>query len=315
MLSTLHKRKTMFTLLFFLAIFFQNKFTLAQTNLLSLLPKNGETQTWNPTGSPEQAAGENLFLLINGGAEIYHEYGFKQVVMQEYQNNNQKSINVEIYEMNDAASAFGIYSFKTGMDGKSVAIGQDALLEDYYLNFWKGNFIVTLTGFDSEDETIDGITTIARGIDQKIIDKGAKPELTGALVTEGLEDHGVKYLKGNLALFNNSQFGSGDVFGLKEGVIGNYDKYKVFIFKYENDGESRKWFEYAEKNIIFDTRISSDKVTGILDYAILQKSEERIFLKLHQNYIIVVLGNASTDGAQIISNVQLKINDVHQQKE
>lgn len=305
-------------IVFFIVLFLihnQNNFAVSQTDLQSLLPKTGEVDSWKPVGMPENAVGDDLYILINGGAEIYHEYGFKQVVMQEYQNDKQKSINVEIYEMNDAASAFGIYSFKTGKDGKAVAIGQDALLEDYYLNFWKGNFIVTLTGFDNEDETIDGITTIARTIDQKIITNGTKPELTQALVAGGLEDHGMKYLKGSLALFNNYKFGTGDVFGLKEGVIGNYGEHKVFIFKYDNDSESRKWFDYSKKNIIFDIQVSSDKAADIIDYSILQRAQERMFLKLFQNYLIIVLGNASTEGVQIISKVQLQINEVHQQKE
>ena len=64
---------------------------------------------------------------------------------------------LEIYKMENPISAFGIYSFKTSSDGEKADIGNDALFEDYYLNFWKGEFLITLVGFDTEKETIDDL--------------------------------------------------------------------------------------------------------------------------------------------------------------
>ena len=112
-------------------------------------PEAGELEGWKPTGSPRQYVGEDLFLLINGGAEIYNEYGFKRVITREYKNVNGKPINLEVFEMTDSSSAFGMYSFKTGKSGKNIPVGNNGLLEDYYINFWTGRFLVTLTVFDT----------------------------------------------------------------------------------------------------------------------------------------------------------------------
>lgn len=300
-------RTIIFTGLFLFLILFQNKLSFGQVNLSPFLPKEGEIDSWKPVGKLEKAVGDDLFILINGGAEIYHEYGFKQVVMQEYQNDNQKSINVEIYEMNDAASAFGIYTFKTSPNGKEIELGQAAVFEDYYLNFWKNNFLVTLTGFDTDQETIEGIIAISRAIDSKIMNKGLKPILINLLPEENLIKKGLKYLKGNIALFNSYEFSTGDIFGLKEGIIGDYGVCKLFIFKYENQSESKKWFENARKNLESDARSNSYNRSELSDYYFIGRNEDRFLMKLYQNYIIILSGTTTKEGRRIFKQVQAKI--------
>ena len=300
-------RTIIFTGLFLFLILFQNKLSFGQVNLSPFLPKEGEIDSWKPVGKLEKAVGDDLFILINGGAEIYHEYGFKQVVMQEYQNDNQKSINVEIYEMNDAASAFGIYTFKTSPNGKEIELGQAAVFEDYYLNFWKNNFLVTLTGFDTDQETIEGIIAISRAIDSKMMNKGLKPILINLLPEENLIKKGLKYLKGNIALFNSYEFSTGDIFGLKEGIIGDYGVCKLFIFKYENQSESKKWFENARKNLESDARSNSYNRSELSDYYFIGRNEDRFLMKLYQNYIIILSGTTTKEGRRIFKQVQAKI--------
>jgi len=167
------------------------------------LPAKSDLTGWTAVDEPQIAQGEDLYLLIDGAAEIFLEYGFKEAVMQSYRNGNEKSINLEIYEMKDPSSAYGIYTFRTSTRGKGISIGNDGRIEDYYLNFWKGNFLVTVIGFDLEAETVDDITTIAKAVEVRIKEDGRKPPLTGILPVNGLKPNGIKYLKGNLALYNN----------------------------------------------------------------------------------------------------------------
>ncbi len=278
-----------------------------QDEISSYLPVKGEIKEWHPVGSAEKAIGEDLFLLIDGGAEIYHEYGFRQVIMLEYQNQNEKSINLEVYEMNDPSCAFGIYTFKTSTRGKELPFGNATMLEDYYLNLWKGRFLVTLIGFDSGQETIAGLITIARAIDAKIKSSGQKPSLVNLLPDKNLIKLGIKYLKGNLALFNSYEFGSGDIFGLKQGLIGDYDKYKVFIFKYNDKYESEKWFDNARNRIKSDARFDVYDMPLYSDYSEFGRKQDQIFMKFYENFIIIVVGTATTDGNKIIREVISKI--------
>ncbi|MBN2245994.1 MAG: hypothetical protein JW755_09125, partial [Candidatus Aminicenantes bacterium] len=135
-----------------------HKNELQGKSLQQYLPPGG-IDGWGRNYSSEEYVGEDLYLYINGGAEIYHEFGFQRMLVQDYKNDNEKTISLELYEMTDPESAFGIYTFKRGDSGEGLALGNGGSLEDYYLNFWKGRFLVTITGFDSDEETITGLKT------------------------------------------------------------------------------------------------------------------------------------------------------------
>ncbi len=79
-----------------------------------------------------------------------------------------------------------MYASKIGNDGTPLAIGEEALLEDYYLNFREENFLITLTGFDSEKETIDGLITIAKAVDERIQNKRIVKEDVKEIIDGGL---------------------------------------------------------------------------------------------------------------------------------
>ncbi len=53
--------------------------------------------------------GSSLWGYINGGADIFLEYGFDKLLLQELSING-LNFKVEIYKMNNPVSAFGIYS-------------------------------------------------------------------------------------------------------------------------------------------------------------------------------------------------------------
>lgn len=216
-----------------------------KADLAAYCPGKGEVEAWRPTGTPQQAVGEDLFLLIDGGAEIYHEYGFCQAFFITYQNPGGKKVNLELYEMTDDEAAFGIYSFKTAAGGKSIGVGDEALLEDYYLNMWQARFLATLTGFDSEEDTITGLTALAGAVAAKIKEHGTKPPLVALLPPENLPLGGVTYLKGNLGLFNSYDLTAEDIFAVRQGVVGHYPGFKLVILQYRNPGERQQRLSQA----------------------------------------------------------------------
>jgi hypothetical protein len=139
-----------------------------QQDISFYLPAPDRLKGWKSVDTPQKFTGKDLYIYMNGGAEIYLSRGFKQLITQKYINKSSKTITLEIFEMESTSSALEMYTSKIGNDGTPLAIGEEALLEDYYLNFRKENFLVTLTGFDSEKETIDGLITISKVVDERI---------------------------------------------------------------------------------------------------------------------------------------------------
>jgi hypothetical protein len=213
-------------------------------NLQAFLPHKNELKNWKGEKAPQLYKGEDLFLYIDGGAEIYHEYGFKQVLVQDFKSADGKSLTLEIFELANSECAFGIFTFKSSGKGRTIAVGQDGQLEDYYLNFWKGNILVTLTGFDGSPQVIQGLLLIANSVDAKIKTRGTRPSLIEILPKERASSSRLKYVKGHLGLYNNHSFFSRDVFRFKEGVIGaEEEKSRIFVFRYSSREECRRRFQ------------------------------------------------------------------------
>ncbi len=194
-----------------------------QDSLRTLLPAGGDAKGWVSAGDPQEFVGEDLYTYIDGGAEIYQEYGFRRVVIQDYKNAPGKSVSLEIFEMETPEAAFGIFTFKRSGKGKSVPLGSAGEVEDYYLNFWKGRFLVTLTGFDDTGETIEGLLAVARSVDAKIKETAEPPGLLAALPGEGLRPGSVKYLKGLLGLNNVYPFYTARGLSFVSAVKGDYE--------------------------------------------------------------------------------------------
>ena len=107
-------QKYLFTLLLFITV----NVLPAQEKITDLMPVPFTLPGIQLAGDLETFEGEDLFDLINGGAEIYLEYGFVQVAAQNYSGiNNGGILRVEIYEMTDPEAAFGIFQI--------TAVGQE----------------------------------------------------------------------------------------------------------------------------------------------------------------------------------------------
>jgi len=266
------------------------------------IPKN-EIAGWKRHGSPEEYKGEDLYLYIDGGAEIYHEYGFSRVIVQNYSNKNGKFISLEIFKMKSPESAFGIYTFKTSTQGKIVDIGTQGCLESYYLNFWKGKTLVTLTGDDQEEETIRGLQEIARAVNARLQDGSLMPSIVSLLPQKDLIESSVKYFRGNLSLFNNHRFFEENIFRIKEGLNGEYRSGDVvYIFKYDADQESHKIFIKARENFKASPHFSHFEDLKGNEIQVKNEDEKLIFMTSFKKYILIIVGAGNPDKKRELVN-------------
>lgn len=265
--------------------------------ILAYLPETKELGLWKPMGEPQTAAGEDLFLLINGGAEIYHEYGFKRAVFHSYFLNDTISLNVEIYEMEDAAAAYGVYSFKTEKNAEKISIGNEGLLDEYYLNFWKGNFVVTVIGYNSSEKIRKNLVVIAGFIDNKIAETGSRPPLINWIEDTEIVPNRIIYIEGNLGLYNQYKFDTKNIFGVRKGAIADYKNYMIFVFQYTNKDECIKWFKnglyHLKKNAEFSQFHQHTKGTSLTD-----DKGKLLFLTTRANTVLIYKGDNDLSGAK-----------------
>lgn len=253
------------------------------------LPESGAIAGWVLSDAPKTYRGDELFMMIDGGADIYHEYGFVQVVASDYANGNGKSIRVEIYEMESPAAAYGIYSFKIGEEGKAPAIGQEALLEDYYLNFWKGNLLVTVVGSDADEQTVRGVLALAEAVDARLSRTGKRPALAEMLIHEPVAFSRPTYVRGSIGVINSYIFDTEDIFSVREGMIGTVDDCQALVFRYPDDGESFRIYENATARLAVSSRFK-DGARHADQYSMVGRSREFVLINRTGPYIAIVIG-------------------------
>lgn len=216
-------------------------------------------------GESHSYAGNELFDYINGGAEIYYEYGFDRANVQTYLI-LQKKVAVEIFRMTLPTNAYGIYTFSNR--GEYRRVGQDGSYEKGILTFWKGNYFVRVLSNDTDSEEL--LMSIGRSIALKIIQTGQKPDLLSYCPIIRNPNDSLVYFKGMIAL-NNSYFLShlnvlnmgGDV----EGMIFDYPQggksCKAIILRYQNDSKADEAFEtFRDAHIIKQSILKGSKILG-----------------------------------------------------
>ncbi|MEW5900052.1 MAG: DUF6599 family protein [Acidobacteriota bacterium] len=265
-------------------------------DLKSYLPAKEDLGAWKASGAPQEFRGDDLYVYMDGGAAIYDEYGFRKLLVQDYANPNGESLTLEIYEMEEPAAAYGIYTYKTSSQGRRIQMGQEGSLEDYYLNFWKGPYLITLTGFDQGQEMIHDLLRIGQLVDSKIQKSAAPPVAPGWLPERDLIPSSIKYFRGPLGLLQNYAFTATDVFKLREGVKGDYSPgYSFYVIVYESAERSLERFtalgEHLEKDVRFKNFYRAE---GNLLF--LEDDQGRCLgLKAFRRLILLVVGRVSPE--------------------
>ena len=142
--------------------------SITAADLETFLPTVSIHQEWQVENPAQKAEGNQLFMLINGGATLYLSLGFKRVLIVTLIDKEGKPINIDIFEMNSPSIAQQVNNEKVGVEAEKLSFGRNASLESYYLNFWQGPYQVSISGYDSTPASIASIIRLARIVDFKI---------------------------------------------------------------------------------------------------------------------------------------------------
>jgi hypothetical protein len=144
----------------------------ADRSLRLLLPSSDEVRPWVPDAPAQFAEGQELFALINGGAEIFLRHGFERAATQTYSHAGGRHIQVEIYMMGTADGATEVFRYKAGATELPLAIGDAGVRGEYYVVFRRGRFLVTVTAGDAHADAQAMVLRIARDVERRIPSTG-----------------------------------------------------------------------------------------------------------------------------------------------
>jgi hypothetical protein len=180
------------------------------TPLESLIPRRDLPKEWTLIHGPQIYNKKTLFEHINGQAELYLKYGFRQSVFAIYQDKKkaQNQIEVDIYDVGNVVQAFGVFSRFRNED-RPGGFGLDSFLDDHTALFYKGKYYVMLYATESNP---DRLKQFSKLISLKISDPSPPPKEISYFPKKGLKPGSIQYFSEGLL---GHQF-------LKKGFQGTY---------------------------------------------------------------------------------------------
>jgi len=266
------------------------------SDLSKLLP--GQIKDWILKDIPEVLRGDDLFLYINGGADIYHEYGFEEVISAEYEQVGAGRISVEIYKMKDTESAFGIFTFRTGGKWGKTCIGNLYSSEDYYINILLGKNLVTITSIDINKITEKGIELIRKSLERRIVSSVAYPKIARTIDPEQYKNR--IYFKGDLGMMNIYNLFSAES-GILHGSSGIEKNSIIFVLEFDHGTNTRKKLDHLLTLFKAEERYSEFTIKG-QSISFKDRNKKILLLSVIKDYIVINIGENLTSCKKAAKN-------------
>jgi len=167
--------------------------------------------------------GGGLFDFIDGGAEIFLEFGFKRVLVQRYVKAGDE-LTLEAYEMADADAALGIYLMKCGVEAPVAGIPARNTGDPAQLTILKGRYFLHVNSFGPGADLLPEMVGLAGRALDAIPDERPGRDLD-RLPAEGQVPGSARLIRGPYALQSIVTLGEGDILllgGRRMAVAADY---------------------------------------------------------------------------------------------
>lgn len=178
--------------------------------MAALVPKPAG---WALTEAPRSYFPDDLFEYIDGAAESYLSYDFRELLVADFEKTGTKAtLTVEIYDMGLPVNAFGIFAAERYPESKPVSLGELGYVEGEALNFLDGRYYVKMLAFGLDAATESVLAEFGAKVAAGIKPGGGLPPFVRAFPGENLVARSEKYVKKN---FMGYEF-------LHDGYVASY---------------------------------------------------------------------------------------------
>ena len=248
-----------------------------------LVPPDGFQKIWKKSGNARVFTSADLYGYINGGAEIFFEFGFEQLSVQSYAGTLRSrgavelkaQLKVEAYRMTDPLAATGIYLLKCGRETPDPVFKERHTVNKYQLIFKRDRYFVSVISTGAGEAAQSAMLDFGRFIAGRIPpDRPFNPAKD--LPKEGLIEGSVRLARGPLALQSIYTLGEGDILQLKSGrtaVIARYrqaaGEYTRIQADYRIPEAARRTFMGLRRNLDSYLKVQSESPDNFVfkDYA------------------------------------------------
>jgi len=239
-----------------------------------------------------------LFDYIDGAAELYLAYGFRNLAVRRFEKSKQPPITVELYEMASSEDAYGIFSFER--QDEATGIGQGSEFGGGLLRFWKGKYFVSIYAEGDGGDVESAILKMGRAVADSIPATGPEPKLVGFIPGKdlGLVDKSVRYLKSHVLLNQRFFIAHQNILNLSrqtEAMLAQYirDKQKtqLLLIRYPNLKEAADAYQGFMKAYLPDAGGKDGSKTEDQKWTIARQRGE---------FVLIVFGASTAADAEAL---------------
>jgi len=240
-------KKLIAVLIFFLLI--------ARSNAEIKFPGDLFMPGWLKSGNMLAFNKNDLYGYINGGAELFLEFGFIKLVVQHYQQAEQE-ISIEAYAMECPEAALGIYLQKCGKESPIEDVLARNSGNRYQIIAVKNSYFLIVNNYECDNDVLPAMIQL---MNQTLatISQGEPISLFNKLPEENRIADSEFIFRGPFALQPIFTFGKDDIFQLNGklfGVAADYkseqqNRYTKMIILYPNQDTAANVLNYIKSNL------------------------------------------------------------------
>jgi len=199
-------------------------FVVGEAAAQNILPPGGFVRGWEADGPPRMFVEKDLFNHIDGGAELFLEFGFSKLLVQRYAGEKAELV-LELYEMTEPASALGIYLMNAGRETPWPEIPARNSSEDAQVIAIKGRYFLKVDNFEPGAALRPEMIALARTVLAQIPDLALENPFS-MLPDSGRVPGSERLIRGPVGLQPFYSLGEGDILELNGKIFGVLADYR-----------------------------------------------------------------------------------------
>jgi hypothetical protein len=272
------------------------------TDFSKILPKS--ILGWEAVQKDAVYDRQTLYDYLDGGAEVYLAFDFKQVFVRKYSGPGQNEIACDIYDMGSSAEAFGVFS--CDRQDEEAGIGQESEYGPGLLRFWQGPYFVSVTVGGDEREAEKAILALGRAAASCLGPPGAKPGLLQCLPPAGLRPNRSCYFHSAINLNNRFFISSENILNLSRQtncLLAEYGQspagpVHLLVVQYPEEGQAPAAVESFLQSYLPQGREAGAAQTD---------NKKWTMAKVYKNYAAIAFDAPSREWAeQFLSSLQFQ---------
>jgi len=235
---------------------------------MPVIPAANFAPGWAMAGALRTFTGQDLFNQIDGGAELFLEFGFANLRLQTYMR-DKAELTLGAYEMESAAAALGVYLMKMGRETPFPEIAARNSGEEAQITIVKGRYFVQIDNLGDVPASKAETTALANAFLAGVAAESV-PTPLDALPAEGQVPGSERLIRGPYGLQPYFTFGEGDILSLGGRVFGalaNYRKpggaaFYRLIVPYPDAVASAAALAHLKTNLDAYIKVTADRPDG-----------------------------------------------------